>query len=69
MTKANNTRSLKTLKTIADNFGKDKRKYEKKIFRLDRFLSKKEEDPVEMLGAGESPMDDHPMENEVDPRT
>lgn len=55
------------LKTVADDFGKDKRKSEKKIFRLDRFLSKKAEDPVEMLGAGEFPMDDLPMEKEVEP--
>ena len=70
MTKSNNVRSLKTLKHIADNFGKDKSKPKKKERFLDKIFDKSAEelakDPVEMLDEGESPMDDLPSEKEVD---
>lgn len=70
MTKSNNVRSLKTLKHIADNFGKDKSKPKKKERFLDKIFDKSEaelaKDPVEMLDEGESPMDDLPSEKEVD---
>lgn len=67
--KAKNTRTLKTLKHLADNFGKDKRKTEKKVFRLeDRIMEKKKEaEPAELLDEGESPMADAMPEKEVSP--
>ena len=74
MAKSNNVRSLKTLKHIADNFGKDKSKPKKKERFLDKIFDKSEaelakelaKDPVEMLDEGEAPMDDFPSEKEVD---
>ena len=66
MTKAKNTRSLKTLKHIADNFGKEKRKSEKKEHLLDKIMAKREE---ELVGEGESPMKDVMPENEAEPAT
>lgn len=66
MAKAKNTRSLKTLKHIADNFGKEKRKSEKKEHLLDKIMAKREE---ELVGEGESPMKDVMPENEAEPAT
>ena len=67
MTKAKNTRTLKTLKHIADNFGKEKRKSEKKEHLLDKILTKKEEELVDVLDEGESPMKEVMAEKEAEP--
>ena len=67
MTKSKNTRTLKTLKHIADNFGKDKRKSEKKEHLLDKIMAKKEEELVDVLDEGESPMEDVMPEKEAEP--
>ena len=67
MTKTKNTRTLKTLKHIADNFGKEKRKSEKKEHLLDKIMAKKAEDLVDCAGEGESPMEDVMPEKEVEP--
>ena len=66
MTKSKNTRTLKTLKHIADNFGKDKRKSEKKEHLLDKIMAKKEEELVDVLDEGESPMKDVMAEKEAE---
>lgn len=62
--KAKNTRTLKTLKHIADNFGKEKRKSEKKEHLFDKIFAKKAE---ELVDEGESPMEDVMPEKEVEP--
>ncbi len=67
MTKAKNTRTLKTLKHIADNFGKEKRKSEKKEHLLDKIMAKKAEELVDCADEGESPMEDVMPEKEVEP--
>lgn len=70
MTKSKNVRSLKTLKHIADNFGKDKRKPKKKEHLLDKIFAKSEEELEKELvdgsDEGESPMEDLQSEKEVE---
>lgn len=67
MTKSKNVRSLKALKHIADNFGKDKRKPKKKEHLLDKIVAKKEEASGEVLDEGESPMEDVMPKYEAEP--
>lgn len=67
MTKAKNTRTLKTLKHIADNFGKEKRKSEKKEHLLDKIMAKKAEELADCSDEGESPMEDVMPEKEAEP--
>ena len=70
MTKSKNVRSLKTLKHIADNFGKEKHKPEKKEHLLDKIFDKSEAQLAKELmdgsDEGEAPMDDFPSEKEVE---
>lgn len=67
MTKSKHVRSLKTLKHIADNFGKEKRKSEKKEYLLDKILAKKADELVDCSDEGESPMKAVMPEKEAEP--
>lgn len=70
MTKSKNVRSLKTLKHIADNFGKGERKSEKTELLRDKIRGKilaTKEEPVDVLDEGDSPMEDVMSEKKAEP--